>query len=41
MVERPPKDADSKEIAEWMGESFGEAIAEGIEEADGDVSAEE
>jgi hypothetical protein len=31
--ERPPPDADAAEIAEWMEEDFGQAIAEGIEDA--------
>jgi hypothetical protein len=33
MVERPGEDATSAEIAKWMEESFGEAVAEGIEQA--------
>jgi hypothetical protein len=33
MVDRPSEDATSAEIAEWMEESFGEAVAEGIEQA--------
>jgi len=30
--ERPPPDADSAEIARWMEEDFGRAIAEAAEE---------
>lgn len=33
MVDRPSEDATSAEIAKWMEESFGEAIADGIEQA--------
>lgn len=31
--ERPPPDADAAEIAEWMEEDFGRAVAEGMENA--------
>jgi hypothetical protein len=41
MVTRPDDDANAAEIAEWMADDFGEALAEGIEEAvDGDDSNE-
>lgn len=33
MADRPSEDATSAEIAKWMEESFGEAVAEGIEQA--------
>ena len=33
MIDRPDEDANSAEIARWMEESFGEALAEGIEQA--------
>lgn len=31
--ERPPPDADAAEIAEWMEEDFGHAVADGMENA--------
>jgi hypothetical protein len=40
--ERPGPDADAAEIAEWMEEDFGRAVAEGIANAgDGDDSDDE
>lgn len=33
MTERPGEDATSAEIAQWMAEDFGEALAEGFEQA--------
>ena len=36
MVDRPDKDASAAEIARWIEEDFGEALAEGIEEATDD-----
>jgi len=30
MVDRPGEDASPEEIARWMEEDFGEALAEGI-----------
>lgn len=33
MVDRPDEDASAAEIARWMEEDFGEALAEGVEEA--------
>jgi hypothetical protein len=33
MPERPGEDASAAEIARWMEEDFGEALAEGIEQA--------
>ncbi len=33
MVDRPDEDASAAEIARWMEEDFGEALAEGIEQA--------
>mgnify|MGYP007116791507 FL=1 len=33
MPERPDEDASAAEIARWMEEDFGEALAEGIEQA--------
>lgn len=41
MVDRPDNDASSAEIARWMEEDFWESVTEGIEESDGDVSADE
>jgi len=32
MPERPDEDASAVEIARWMEEDFGEALAEGIEQ---------
>ena len=34
--ERPPPNADAAEIAEWMEEDFGRAVADGIENASGE-----
>ena len=34
--ERPGPDADAAEIAEWMEEGFGRAVADGIENASGE-----
>ena len=40
--ERPDPDADASEIAEWMEEDFGRAVAEGITNAgDGDDTDDE
>ena len=33
--ERPPPNADAAEIAEWMEEDFGRAVADGIENTSG------
>jgi hypothetical protein len=33
MGDRPDEDATAAEIAEWMEQDFGEAVAEGIEQA--------
>lgn len=33
MVERPGPDASNAEIARWMEEDFGEALAKGMEQA--------
>ena len=33
MSDRPGEDASAAEIAAWMEEDFGEAVAEGIEQA--------
>lgn len=33
MADRPDEDATSAEIARWMEEDFGEALAEGMEQA--------
>lgn len=33
MPERPDEDASAAEIARWMEKDFGEALAEGIEQA--------
>jgi hypothetical protein len=33
MADRPDEDASAAEIARWMGEDFGEALAEGMEQA--------
>ena len=41
MVDRPDEDADSAEIARWMEEDFGEALAEGIEQAGEDDDSDE
>jgi hypothetical protein len=32
-MDRPDDDADASEIAQWMEEDFGEALAEGVKEA--------
>lgn len=36
MVDRPDEDATSAEIAKWMEQDFGEALAEGMEQATGE-----
>jgi hypothetical protein len=33
MVDRPDEDASAAEIARWMEEDFGEALAEGMKQA--------
>jgi len=40
MADRPDEDASAAEIARWMGEDFGEALAEGIRDAVEDESDE-
>jgi hypothetical protein len=39
--ERPGPDADAAEIAEWMEEDFGRAVAEGIENAGDDDDSDD
>ena len=41
MVDRPGEDASPAEIAEWMHEDFGEALAEGMEQAVEDDDSDE
>lgn len=41
MVDRPDDEASSAEIARWMEENFGEALADGIEGAVEDDDADE
>jgi hypothetical protein len=38
--ERPGPDADAAEIAEWMEEDFGRALADGVENASGEDEQE-
>jgi len=40
MTERPGPDATADEIAEWMEEDFGEAVADGMKKAVEDESDE-
>lgn len=38
-VDRPEEDATADEVAEWMEEDFGEAVADGMEDTgDGNAS---
>jgi len=41
MSDRPGEDASAAEIAAWMEEDFGEALAEGIEQAVDETDEEE
>jgi len=41
MADRPDDNASPAEIARWMEEDFWEAVTDGIEEVDEDVSTDE
>jgi hypothetical protein len=41
MVDRPGPDASAAEIARWMEEDFGEALAEGMKQASEDDEDDE
>jgi len=41
MSDRPDEDASAAEIARWMEEDFGEALAEGIEQVVEDDEGDE
>ncbi|WP_280535410.1 hypothetical protein [Halopenitus sp. POP-27] len=41
MADRPDEDASPAEIARWMEEDFGEAVAEGMEQAVEDDDSDE
>jgi hypothetical protein len=41
MTDRPDEDASAAEIARWMEEDFGEALAEGMKQSVGDTEADE
>jgi hypothetical protein len=41
MTDRPDEDASSAEIARWMEESFGEALAEGMKQVTEDDEQDE
>jgi len=40
-MDRPDDDADASEIARWMEEDFGEALAEGVEDALEEISEDD
>lgn len=41
MADRPDEDASAAEIARWMAEDFGEALAEGMKQGVGDDKDDE